>query len=46
MISIQDVGKQILSGCPSTFYVMVGTEYGVKCRYIQSLTNHYGTVSA
>lgn len=42
MISIQDVGKQILSGNPLKFYAMVGTEYGVKEKYIQILRDHYG----
>lgn len=42
MISIQDVGKQILTGNPGKFYVMVGSEYGIKSRYIQTLKDHYG----
>lgn len=43
MLSIQDVGKQILSHTPLPFYVMVGTEYGIKEKYIQILREHYGS---
>lgn len=42
MLSIQDVGKQILLGSPLKFYVMVGLEYGIKERYLQILKDHYG----
>lgn len=42
MISIQDVGKQVLSGNPLKFYAMVGTEYGIKDKYIQVMRDHYG----
>ena len=44
MLSIQDVGKQILSHTPLSFYVMVGTEYGIKEKYIQILREHYGEI--
>lgn len=42
MISIQDVGKEILTGCPRKFYVFAGSEFGIKYRYIEMLKNHYG----
>lgn len=42
MRSIQDVGKEVLSGQPSKFYVFAGTEYGIKSKYISMLQNHYG----
>lgn len=44
MLTIQDVGKAILTGTPSNFYVFVGTEYGVKQKYLRILENHYGRV--
>ena len=42
MISIQDVGTQILSNTPKKFYVFLGSEYGIKDKYLQILKNHYG----
>lgn len=42
MRSIQDVGQEILTGNPAKLYVMLGTEYGIKEKYIEILTNHYG----
>ena len=41
MISIQELGLSILSNCPKSFYVLGGTEYGVKDKYIESLTSFY-----
>lgn len=41
MISIQDAGQQILTGHPLKFYAMVGSEYGVKSKYIDILRDHY-----
>lgn len=41
MRSIQDVGLEILQGNPKHFYVFVGSEYGIKCRYLDILRNHY-----
>lgn len=41
MISVQVVGKEILSGNPGKFYVFVGTEYGIKQRYLDILKSHY-----
>lgn len=42
MRTINDVGKEILSGNPKGFYVFLGPEYGIKMRYIDSLKEHYG----
>ena len=38
---IQDVGREILTGNPEQFYVFIGTEYGVKERYLSILKSHY-----
>lgn len=42
MRTINEVGLEILSGNPKGFYVFLGPEYGVKCKYIDSLKEHYG----
>lgn len=44
MISIQELGSQILSHNPISFYVWVGSEYGIKSRYLDLLKEHYGTM--
>ena len=41
MLTIQQVGTEIMSGNPKHFYVMTGSEYGVKQMYIQYLKDHY-----
>lgn len=41
MLSIQEVGQQILSDNPGKFYVFVGPEYGIKCKYIDIIKKHY-----
>lgn len=41
MRSIQEVGKEILLDSPAKLYIMVGSEYGVKCRYIDHLKEYY-----
>lgn len=41
MRSIQEVGIEILSGTPQKFYCFVGTEYGIKQRYIDILASKY-----
>ena len=41
MLSIQEVGTEIMKGTPRSFYVMTGNEYGIKRMYIQYLKNHY-----
>lgn len=41
MLSIQDAGKQVLTGNPGKFYVFAGEEYGVKDKYISALKKHY-----
>ena len=42
MISIQDLGIQILNHNPLPFYVFGGTEYGIKMRYVDELEKFYG----
>lgn len=42
MITIQDLGLSIMSDSPKPFYVVGGSEYGVKDRYIDTLIKHYG----
>ena len=41
MLTIQQVGTEIMSGNPKHFYVMTGSEYGIKQMYIQYLKDHY-----
>ena len=41
MLSVQDVGTQILGGNPGKFYVLCGTEYGIKKKYIDVLNSYY-----
>ena len=43
MLTIQEVGKQILSNNPAKFYVFIGPEYGIKKKYIEIMSNHYGS---
>lgn len=42
MISIQDLGTQILSDNPKKFYILGGEEFGVKEKYIQHLVSTIG----
>jgi len=42
MLNIKEAGQQILRNNPGKFYIFGGPEYGVKCKYIDSLKNHYG----
>lgn len=42
MLTIQDIGRQIMSGTPLKFYAMLGSEYGIKERYLEILKNRYG----
>lgn len=42
MITIQELGLSIMSDCPKQFYIIGGSEYGVKDKYIDKLTNLYG----
>lgn len=44
MLTIQDAGKQILTGQPGKFYCFLGEECGIKTKYIDSLAKHYGEV--
>ena len=41
MLSIQELGLQILNHNPQKFYVFGGSEYGIKCRYIEELKTYY-----
>lgn len=41
MLTIQEVGTEIMKGHPRNFYVMTGSEYGIKRMYIQYLKDHY-----
>lgn len=41
MLTIQEVGTEIMQGTPRSFYVMTGSEYGIKRMYIQYLKDHY-----
>lgn len=41
MRSIQDVGTEILSRNPKSFYIFCGNEYGIKCKYLQMLKDFY-----
>lgn len=42
MRTIQEVGMEILNGNPKPMYIMLGSEYGIKKKYIDVLTEHYG----
>lgn len=42
MRTIQEVGTEILTNNPKSLYIMVGTEYGVKMKYINLLKDLYG----
>lgn len=42
MISIQELGIQILNHDPQKFYIFGGCEYGIKTRYIDELIKYYG----
>ena len=41
MLSIQEAGKEVLTGHPGKFYVFAGDEYGVKDKYLSALKSHY-----
>ena len=42
MISIQELGLSIMSDSPKSMYVVGGSEYGIKDKYIDILTQFYG----
>lgn len=42
MITIQDLGLSIMSDSPKSMYIVGGSEYGIKDKYIETLTKHYG----
>ena len=44
MRTIQEVGYEILNKTPRKFYVMCGSEYGVKKKYLQILSEIYSEV--
>lgn len=41
MLTIQDVGTEILERRPRKFYIFGGSEYGIKRKYISILIDHY-----
>lgn len=43
MATIQEVGKAILSNTPDKLYIFGGHEYGLKCKYIDMMKEHYGS---
>lgn len=42
MRTIQDVGLEIIQNHPNKFYVFLGSEYGIKLKYIDILESYYG----
>lgn len=42
MLSIQEVGTEILTHNPRKLYIMVGQEYGIKMKYVDILAHYYG----
>ena len=42
MISIQELGLSIMSDSPKQLYIIGGSEYGIKDKYIDTLTKFYG----
>lgn len=45
MRTIQEVGTEILNNTPGKFYIFCGSEYGIKCKYLDILKKHYGTMT-
>lgn len=45
MVSIQDIGVEILNKTPKQLYVFGGTEYGIKDKYINILKDHFGQLT-
>ena len=43
MLTIQEIGTQILGGHTKPFYIFGGNEYGIKEKYISILRDKYGT---
>lgn len=42
MITIQELGLSIMSDSPNNLYIVGGSEYGIKEKYIDKLTKFYG----
>lgn len=42
MITIQELGLSVMSDSPKPFYIVGGSEYGIKDKYIDTLAKHYG----
>lgn len=42
MLSIQDIGLSILGDSPKNFYILGGSEYGIKDKYIEILVSKIG----
>ena len=40
MLSIQEVGLSILGDSPKKFYILGGSEYGIKDKYIEILVSN------
>lgn len=45
MLSIQELGTSILGDNPKSFYILGGSEYGVKKKYIDILVNKIGKLT-
>lgn len=41
MRTIQEVGTEILTNNPTKFYIFAGSEYGIKCKYLEHLKQYY-----
>lgn len=41
MLTIQEVGSEILNKQPRSFYIFAGPEYGIKCKYLEILSSLY-----
>jgi len=42
MLTIQEVGTEILENRPRKFYAMIGKEYGIKMKYVDIMSQNYG----
>lgn len=42
MLSIQDLGIQIMGNIPNKLYILGGEEFGIKEKYIEQMTKFYG----
>lgn len=44
MLTIQQVGLEVLQNTPRSLYIFGGSEYGIKSKYIEILKDHYGGI--